>query len=270
MKRFNNKTVLITGASAGIGAALAEQFAAEGANLVLLARRLERLEALANSLRVSGIIVRVYACDVTQPQALSRVINDVVATGASIDVVVANAGFGVIGKIQQLTVDDYRRQFETNVFGVLNTIYATLPQLQRSRGQLVLIGSVAGYATLPGSSAYSMSKFALRSLAETIRADLANEGISVTLISSGFVDSDIRRTDNQGRLHANAHDPLPKWLRVPASRAARAIVVAVHRKQRERIISVHGKVIVFCARHFPWLLRLVARAGVKSRSEPRT
>jgi short-subunit dehydrogenase len=270
MKRFTNKTVLITGASAGIGAALAEQFADEGASLVLLARRLDRLEALANSLRAKGSTVRTYACDVTQPQALTAVINDVIAAGGTLDVVVANAGFGVIGKLQQLTVEDYRRQFETNVFGVLNTIYATLPQLQRSRGQLVLLGSVAGYATLPGSSAYSMSKFALRALAETVRADLANDGISVTLISSGFVESDIRRTDNQGRLHPNAHDPLPRWLQVPAPQAARAIVNAVHRKQRERIISVHGKLIVFCARYFPWLVRLLAGAGVKSRSEPRS
>jgi short-subunit dehydrogenase len=270
MKRFSNKTVLITGASAGIGAALAEQFAAEGASLVLLARRIERLEVLANTLRATGNTARVYGCDVTQPQALAAVVNDVVASGASIDVVVANAGFGVIGKIQQLTVEDYRRQFETNVFGVLNTIYATLPQLQRSRGQLVLMGSVAGYASLPGSSAYAMSKFAVCALAETVRADLANDGISVTLISPGFVESDIYRTDNQGRLHPNARDPLPKWLRVPASQAARAMVNAVHRKQRERIISVHGKLIVFCARYFPWLVRLLTGAGVKSRSEPRS
>jgi short-subunit dehydrogenase len=98
--------------------------------------------------------------------------------------------------------------------------------------------------------------------------DLAGEGIAVTLISPGFVESDIRRTDNRGILHEHARDPVPQWLRVPADKAAREIVDAVFRKRRERIVTAHGRAIVFIYRHWPWLVRLIHRMGLKSRPEP--
>lgn len=267
MKRFNGKSVLITGASAGIGRALAHQFADEGAELILLARRAERLEELAAALRTQGATTHVYRCDVTQPDELSRVVRNVVTNGGKLDIVIANAGFGVMGKCVQLTTEDYRRQFETNIFGVLNTLYATHAELKRTAGTLVLIGSIAGYVTLPGASAYSMSKFALRALAATLQAELAADHINVTLISSGFVDSDIRRTDNHGRYHQNAVDPLPQWIRVPTAKAARLIATAVYRKRRERVISAHGKLVVFLSRHVPGLLRLLMGSDIKSRPE---
>lgn len=268
MHRFNHQTVLITGASAGIGAALAQQFASEGADLVLIARRLDRLEAVAAPLRTMGRTVHTCEGDVTQAMALTHIVNEFTTNGVKINIVIANAGSGVVGNLEQLSSDDYRRQFETNVFGVLNTIYATLPELRRTQGQLVLMGSVAGYASLPGASAYSMSKFALRALAESLRSELASQGMGITLISSGFVDSDIRRTDNSGRLHADAQDPLPAWVRVSTSRAARIIVNATFHRRREQMVGVHGRLIVCLARHFPWLLRLVAGAGLKARSAP--
>ena len=121
-----------------------------------------------------------------------------------------------------------------------------------------------------GASAYGMSKFAVRALAESLRMELAPHGIAVTLISPGFVDSEIRRVDNQGVLQEHAPEPVPAWLRVPADRAAREIVHAIHRKQRERIVTGHGKFLVFAYRHFPWVIRAAQRAGIKGRSQPRT
>ena len=266
--RFRNRTVFITGASSGIGAALARRLAAEGANLILAARRIDKLDEVAASLPRPHGSVRTIQCDVARDGPLTAAVEQLTRDGAQIDIVIANAGFGVAGAVQKLTLEDYERQFEANVFGVLRTVYATLPVLPRPGGQIVIVGSVAGHVPQPGASAYGMSKFAVRVLAECLRGELASEGVAVTLISPGFVDSDIRRTDNRGVLHQNARDSVPAWLRMPAERAARKIVTAIHRRKRERIITAHGKLAVFLYRHAPWFIRFVQRMGVRARREP--
>jgi short-subunit dehydrogenase len=175
----------------------------------------------------------------------------------------------VVGPLASLTVADYRRQFETNVFGVLETVYATLAALRETRGRIVILGSVSGWIATPGSSPYAMSKFALRALAEALGHELAPEGIAVTLISPGFVVSEIRRVDNQGRFRDEAPEPIPAWLIMPTDKAARQIGRAVARRRREAVITTHGKVVVFLQRHAPWLIAwAMRRFSVRSRQEP--
>jgi short-subunit dehydrogenase len=234
---------------------------------VLLARRTGLLETLAEELRRGGTEIMVRAADVTRAGDVAAAVSACVAAGWPIDVVVANAGFGVSGPLQKLTLADYRRQYETNVFGLLQTIYETLPALRASRGRMVIMGSVAGHAAAPGGSAYASSKFAVRALAESLRGDLAADSVGVTLISPGFVDSDIRRTDNQGRVHPSARDPLPEWLRMRAPRAARIMANAIEQGRAELILTMHGKLIVFFARHFPRLVRRLSVRYVRWRKE---
>src|SRR5262245_31077596 len=176
MGRFADRVVLVTGASSGIGAGLARQFAREGADLVLTARRVPRLEDLATEIRALGRRALVVACDVTQDGALERAVGQAIEAFGRLDVAVANAGFGVVGPFERLTLDDYRRQFETNVFGVLRTAGATLPALRRSRGTLVIIGSVSGHVSTAGASAYGMSKAAVRAFATALRAEVRGAG----------------------------------------------------------------------------------------------
>lgn len=232
---------------------------------MLVARRVERLQALAATLRSTGAEVLVCGGDVTQDGAIARAVSAATANGGRIDVVIANAGYSAAGTLQSLTLDDYRRQFETNVFGVLRTVYESLDALRASQGRLVIIGSVAGHVAVPGASIYASSKFAVRALADSLRGDLGREGIGVTLISAGFVDSDIRRTDNRGQLHAAAPDPIPAWLRMRTDKAARIIARGVQRDRAEVIVTVHGKLIVFLARHFPRLVRYVTLRHVRWR-----
>ena len=264
-KHFAGKSVVITGASAGIGAALAREFVRQGASVVVTARRLDLINRLAGELNAAGGVARAYACDVTRDEDVAALFATLAGTGTAVDIVVANAGFGVSGRFQDLTLSDYRRQFETNVHGVLRTVYAALPALRASQGQIVLIGSVAGHVPSPRASAYSMSKFAVRALAQGLKADLRGDGIGVTLISPGFVDSDIRRTDNDGQVHSTAPDPVPGWLRVPTARAAREIVHAVRKRRREAVITGHGKLLVWLYRHCPWLLNGFLDSGRRVR-----
>lgn len=266
----NRPTILITGASSGIGAELARVYAARGAHLLLLARRRELLDGLAAELRERGATVSVYEADVTREGDVARAVADLEAHGGRLDLVYANAGFGVAGAIQNLALSDYRRQFETNVFGLLRTIYETLEALRAARGRLVLIGSVAGHVAAPNSSAYAASKFAVRGLSEAVRGDLAALDIKVTLVSPGFVDSDIRRTDNRGVVHRGVPDPVPAWLRVPTDLAVREIVRGVDAGRAEIVVTGHGKLIVFFARHFPRLMRWFLLRAYRGRPEPRS
>jgi len=263
-------TILITGASSGIGEGLAREYAKRGARLALVARRLERLESLAAELRATGAEVSVHQGDVTQEDDIARVVKEFTSRDIQIDLVYANAGFGVAGPLPRLHLDDYRRQFETNVFGLLRTIYETLDALRASRGRLVLVGSVAGHVAAPSASAYAMSKFAVRALSESLRGDLQRDGIGVTLVSPGFVDSDIRRTDNRGQLQEDAPDPVPAWLRVPTDVAVREIVRGVERGKAEIVVTGHGKIIVFLSRHFPRLVRLLLLRSYTGRPEPKS
>ncbi len=269
--RFRDKVVLITGASSGIGEELAVQLARAGARLALAARRGDRLAQVRERIAaVGGAEPLIVVCDVTLDGDPPRAVAETLAHWNRLDIVIANAGFGVVGPFAKLSLEDYRRQFETNVFGVLRTLQAALPAVLASQGQLVIIGSVAGWTASPGASPYAMSKFAVRALANSITPELALVGVRVTLLSPGFVESDIRRVDNQGRLHAEAAEPIPRWLVVGRDRAVAQMLRAIARGQREMVITGHGKLFVVLERFFPWVLRAAARRMAATRGSYRT
>jgi short-subunit dehydrogenase len=271
MKESNPaSTVLITGASSGIGAALAREFSSRGWRVALVARRLPELEALAAEIKGAGGQATAHQGDVTRDGEVARVVADLGAQGVVPDIVVANAGFGIVGRAQQLGLEDYRRQFETNVFGVLRTLHESIEALRRTRGRFVIMGSVAGHLAAPSGSGYAMSKFSVRALAEALHGDLRPDGVSCTLISPGFVDSNIRRIDNRGGLHPKAKDPIPDWLRMKTDEAARIMVRGILRGKREVIVTFHAKVMVFMARHLPRLTRyLLVSVNRPYRPEPK-
>ncbi len=268
-KRLNGKVAFITGASSGIGAAMAREFGRRGADLVLTARRWERLEALALELRAQGRQAVVVQCDVTVDGELERAVATALDELGRIDYVVANAGFGVAGWFHRRDLDDYRRQFETNIFGVLRTAFATRDALEASHGCLAVMGSVMSHVSLPGTSPYAMSKHAVRALAVSLRHDWRTRGVAVTLLSPGFVDSEIRQVDNVGRRDPEARDSIPRWVRMRTDTAARKLVAAVVRRKREQVITLHGRVAVLLGRHAPGLLDLLVRVfAIKGRTQP--
>jgi short-subunit dehydrogenase len=266
----SNQTVLITGASSGIGAGLAREFARRGFRVALVARRLEQLESLATVMKVSGERATAHKADVTVDGDIARVVAELAAQNVTPSIVVANAGFGIVGKGQDLSLADYRRQMETNLFGVLRTLHETVDALRRTRGRFVIMGSVAGHLSAPGGSPYAMSKFAVRALAEALHGDLRAIGVSCTLVSPGFVDSDIRRTDNRGGVHPHAKDPIPAWLRMRTDKAARIMVRGILRGKRELVVTFHGRVLIFFARHLPRLTRWLLLRSYRARPEPKT
>jgi len=267
---LSDKNVFITGASSGIGRALALEFSRQGARVALLARRTDRLEEVVGLLRGSGRDAIAITADITKEADLAAAVKQVVAKWGRLDIVVANAGFGVAGNFERLTDEDYERQFETNLFGVIRTLRATLPELKTSRGVFAAVGSVMGFISMPGQSPYGMSKFAVRAFCQSIRGELAPHGISVVHIAPGFVSSEIRQVNNLGTHIASNPDPIPARLRMSAEAAAVQIVRGIAKRKREVVITRLGKFLVRLVGYFPGLVGwAMLRFKVKGRPEPK-
>jgi short-subunit dehydrogenase len=258
MKRLDGRVVFITGASSGIGEGLAREAAARGAKVVLAARRRDRIDRIASELGEGALAV---SCDVTRDGELERAVAETLARFGQLDIAIANAGFGVLGNVAELSLEDFRRQMETNLFGVLRALYATLPALTASGGSFAIMGSTNGYVPLPRVSAYCMSKHAVRALASSLRYELAPRGVSVTHLAPGFIVSEIRQVDNRGAHHPRAKDPVPAWLQMPVDKAARQMLSAIVARRAEAVITYHAKLAVFIQRHVPWLLSAALRVA---------
>ena len=179
--------VLITGASSGLGEALALEHAAAGDSLLLLARRRDRLSALAKRCRALGPgRVEFLAGDVSGRSVLDAAAGLARRRLGGLDLAYANAGYSQSGKVEELSLARWRRQMAVNLEGVLHTVQACLPLLKASRGRLCLVGSVVGYGSLSGSAAYAASKAGVRALAQVLDLELASEGVSVTHVAPGF------------------------------------------------------------------------------------
>lgn len=181
-----NKTVLITGASTGIGRAAAELFAAKGWTVAATMRTPEK-----SNLGTVSDRIKLFKLDVTDPASVERAVEDVIAQCGSIDVVVNNAGYGLIGPFEAQSDDQIRRQFETNVFGVMNVTRAVLPHMrERRQGRIVNVGSAAGRLTLPLYSMYCATKWALEGFSEALWLELRQHNIKVKIIEPGMIKTD--------------------------------------------------------------------------------
>ncbi len=192
----NPKSILITGASSGIGAALAEVYAAPGVTLALGGRNLDRLDAVAERCRGKGATVAVAPIDVSDREAIDAWVR-AADVAAPLDLVIANAA--VTGGIRPNGYPEELRRAQrlltVNIFGELNTIHPAIElMIPRRRGQVVLVSSLAGYRGFPYSPAYSASKAALRVYGEALRGVLSRHGVTVSVVCPGFVDTPLNET----------------------------------------------------------------------------
>lgn len=190
MNPIEDKVVMITGASSGIGEATARRLAQQGAKLVLAARRTERLSRLAAQLGGADRVLWA-ATDVTKPEALQQLAAAARERFGHIDVLVNNAGIMPVSLIAQGCVDDWNRMIDVNIKGVLYGIHAVLgPMLERGAGHIINISSVAGLSVGPGGAVYSATKFAVRAISEGLRQECAGK-VRVTSICPGLVASEL-------------------------------------------------------------------------------
>jgi len=197
----DDKVFLITGASSGIGAATARHAAQAGFRLVLAARSVDKLQALADELggEERALAVR---CDVTEFEEQEALVAGALERFGRLDVAFANAGFGASRGFLADTPEQWRAMVLTNVLGAAYTVRATLPALKESTGHILLTGSVAGRRAIPGSL-YSSTKWAITGMGESLRQDVDGTGVRVTVIEPGMVDTPFFDNPAEGRLQAD-------------------------------------------------------------------
>jgi NAD(P)-dependent dehydrogenase (short-subunit alcohol dehydrogenase family) len=264
MHWFADQVAWVTGASSGIGYALAIELARRGADVAVSARRRDRLEELASQIEAIGRRALVLPCDVADEESLRPAPDAVVARLGRLDLAVANAGFHVSGPIEQLSAADWRRQFDVNVVGAALTARFSLPALRETRGRIGLIGSVSALWPAAKNGAYCASKAALSMIGQTLSIECHGSGVTCTTVHPGYVESEIAQVDNQGVFHPDRQDRRPRQLIWPTDRAAQVIARALHQRRREFVFTGHGKVGGFVARHFPGLVHLASTRSLRA------
>lgn len=191
---LRGKVALVTGASSGIGEAIADDLAAQGMRLALAARRTDRLDALSRRLaEAHGAEAVAIACDVREPTQVDAAVAAALQRFGGIDVLVANAGFGYRAPVVDGDVTRWKSLLDTNVFGLLITLkYGVKPMLERGSGHVIVTSSVAGRVVTPGGGAYCGSKFAATAIAEALRMEVGPKGVRVTTIEPGVVISEFQ------------------------------------------------------------------------------
>lgn len=263
MTNTNEKVVWITGASSGIGKAMAFEWVRLGYKVALSARRKELLEAIALEIKNSGGEALVVPVDIMEEKSIENAVQTIITKWGRLDVAVANAGFGVFGSIDKLTAKDWNRQLQGNVIGLALTVKYALPHLKLNQGRIGLVGSVGAYLPNPNIGAYGASKAAVHSIGLTLQVELMGTGVSCTTIHPGFVVSEIAKIDNEGVWHPERPDPRPANLMWPTDKAAKVMVKAIVKRKRNFIFTAHGRVFVWLQRWFPGLARTIISKGPK-------
>ncbi len=226
-ENIKGKIVVITGASSGLGEATARLLSAEGAIVVLGARRADRIKALADELIAKGGKAMAVITDVTDHIQVERLVGTTVKKFGRIDVMINNAGLMPQSLIERLKIDEWDRMIDVNIKGVLYGIAAALPYMkQQKSGHIINVSSVAGHKVRPGATVYAATKFAVRALSEGLRMEVKPYNIRTTIISPGAVDSELANTITDPEV-AERINKFYQETAIPADTFARAVVYAM-------------------------------------------
>lgn len=245
--------MVITGASSGIGKALAEKYAAEGFNLVLAARRIERLEELKKTL--NNVEVLAIKTDVTSQDDCKNLIEKAIEKFGKINILINNAGISMRASIEDVELSVLHKLMDVNYWGTVYCTKFALPYVLKGKGSIVGVISTGGYIGLPGRTGYSGSKFAVRGFLDTVRIEYLHSGLHVLVAAPGFTASEIRKTALTKDGKQQGETPRNENKMMSAERCASIMYKAIKRRRRKMIISFwDGKVVVLIAKLWAWLI----------------
>jgi uncharacterized protein len=249
---LTDKTVVITGASSGIGRAVALEMARRGAHLFLGARRLEQLETTAAECRALGVRATAVATDVTKREECERL----VTAAGNVDVLVNNAGFAIFDEVAEAKSDELRAMMETNYFGMLHCTQSVLPQmLQRRSGAIVNVASIAGIMGFARMGGYCATKFAVIGLTEALRDEVLGRGVRVALVCPGTTETEFFVKAERGKMPGASR----LILAVSPERVARAVCDAAEDGGYRRILPLFAAIYMRMKELFPRLAHLFMR-----------
>ncbi len=252
--------ILITGASQGIGRALALEAARRGGRVLAAARSAELLAELAAEARAAGHTIETVQADVTSADDRQKMIDAARDLLGGLDVLVNNAGIGATGHFADAAPDRLRKIFEVNVFGTTETTRALLPLLREGRTPAILnVSSIAGRCGIPARSEYSASKFAVQGFSEALRAELAKDGIDVLLVNPGLTQTNF----SKNMLEQKAKVKMDHLRGMSAEEVARRTLDALAKGMREVTFTLKGKLLLLVRRFFPWVVSIVTKKKVR-------
>jgi NADP-dependent 3-hydroxy acid dehydrogenase YdfG len=225
---IENKVVVITGASSGLGEATARHLAAQGAIIVLGARRADRIEALAEELTAAGRRAKAVPTDVTDRDQVRHLVDTAVEDFGRVDVMLNNAGLMPLAPLERLKLDEWDQMIDVNIKGVLYGIAAALPHMKEQRsGHIINVSSVYGHVVDPGATVYCATKFAVRALSEGLRREVKPYNIRTTVISPGAVSTELLEHIGEKDIQAETKEFVSK-IAVGADTFARMVAFAVN------------------------------------------
>ena len=252
---IKNKVVIVTGASSGIGEATARQFGRQGAKVVLAARRVDRLKALAAEILSSntGAETLVVQADLTKLEDIQNLVNETIDKFGRVDVLVNNAGFGRLDWLEKLDpIKDIQAQFDVNVMGVIQTTRQVLPIMIKQRsGHIINMGSMAGLVATPTYTVYAATKHAVHGFSEALRREVKPWGIDVSMIYPGGVKTEFQ---SHAGINRKTGATTPKSLLLSAEDVGRAVVQLARRPRPMWIIPWAWSVSVWMNRNLNWLV----------------
>jgi NADP-dependent 3-hydroxy acid dehydrogenase YdfG len=235
--RLNGKVALVTGASSGIGSAIAKALAAEGAKLVLAARREDRLKAIADDITQTGGVVLVLPVDISDEQATLELVNQAHAHWGRLDILINSAGVADAASVETASASSWRRMFEVNALGLMIASKAAIPLMKaQGGGHIVNISSVAGLFTGAGASGYCASKFAVEAFSSALRLEVSKaDRIQITVIEPGLVETDLATHFSDPNLRQSFLDSVASIEQLQPEDVAAAVVYAVTQPPRVSI-----------------------------------
>src|ERR1051325_5023689 len=237
-RSITGSRILITGASQGIGKALAEAAAARGAKLLVCARKVELLQELAQQIRAKGGIIEVVQADITSPDDRRRMVEAADKAFGGLDILVNNAGIGATGHFADCSAERLRQIMEVNFFGLTETTRVFLPMLKKgNKPAIVNVSSIAGKRGIPARSEYSASKFAVEGFSEALRAELVKDGIDVLVVAPGLTQTNF----SHNMIERKALMQVDHMRGMTAEAVAAATLRALERGTTRTVLTFKGK-----------------------------
>jgi short-subunit dehydrogenase len=248
---FRDKVVIVTGGTDGIGKALVDELLQSGAKVATCGRDHDKLYRLQSVYPSSFLHIMV--ADVSSENDCRRFIETTIKVFGGIDILINNAGISMRALLKDVSTEVVRKVMDINFFGAVYCTKFALPSLIERKGTIVGISSIAGYRGLPGRSAYSASKYALRGWLEAIKTELLEDNVHVMWVSPGFTTSNIRNAALDKNAESHGETPLDESKLMSAEECAHRILRAVEKKRRTLVMTFTGKQTVFVNKFFPKL-----------------
>ena len=248
---LRGKVAIVTGASSGIGKAMAIEFANRGAKVVLASRNGEKLDDVTRKISKNDGLAVYFPTDVSDEQQCKKLVKETVGLFGGIDILVNNAGISMRANFLDVDLDVLKRLMDTNFWGTVYCTKYALPYLLKNKGSIVGISSICGITPLPGRTGYAASKHALDGFLETIRVENIENGLHVMLVHPGFTTSNIRNVALNRYGLPQVETPLEEDKLMPAERVAKEVAEGIIHKKRDITLTTEGKLITWLYKTMP-------------------